>query len=184
MPHAGRFCNLLANAIMPQGNRGGSPVLDFAGSRTVLMCDPLREGIRVARLKRSTAKARAADPAVRSPLRLAVTLLALLTFAFQSYATQTHIHKAGGLLGGLGLAAAADVKSGPQGKTDKYPGNQDPSNCPICQQMVHSGSFVTPSTLAALPPVLSISIIALRLEAAIATQPVSHSWHGRAPPHA
>lgn len=116
-----------------------------------------------------------------SALRLAITFVALIAFAFQSYVTQTHIHSAASI-GASGPAAnKADAASG---KPDKFPANQDPSNCPICQEILHSGNFVTPSAIAALPPALSISIIAVRLDTAIAPQAVSHSWRGRAPPHA
>jgi dienelactone hydrolase len=117
------------------------------------------------------------------PLRVALVLFALLAFAFQSYVTQTHIHVGGQSFGALVQLAATDGAKSTASK-DKYPANQDPSNCPICQEMVHSGSFITPSAIAALPPALAVSIVALRLEAAIAPQATSHSWRGRAPPHA
>ena len=47
----------------------------------------------------------------------------------------------------------------------------------------HQTGFVAPNAVAGLPPALAVSGIAIRLEIAIAPQPVSHSWHGRAPPH-
>jgi hypothetical protein len=136
-------------------------------------------GISVRQRKQARATARQSLPRT---MRLALTVVALLAFTFQSYVTQTHIHVAGrtgietSMLGG-------DAKSSATHKTDKFPANQDPSNCPICQEILHSGSFVTPSAIAALPPALAVSVVVVRLEAAIAHQPVSHSWRGRAPPH-
>lgn len=114
------------------------------------------------------------------PLRLALTFVALLAFVFQSYVAQTHIHMTGQ---SLSITASADAKTAPQSKPAKFPANQDPANCPICQELLHSGSFITPSAVAALLPMLAVSVVAVVLETTIAPQAVSHSWRGRAPPH-
>lgn len=111
-------------------------------------------------------------------LRFALTVVALLAFTFQSYVVQTHIHLVGRNVVALGMATS-EARS----KPEKFPANQDPSNCPLCQELLHSGNFVAPSAIAALPPALAISTIVIRLETEIAPQPISHSWHGRAPPH-
>jgi hypothetical protein len=116
-------------------------------------------------------------------LRLALTIVGLLAFTFQSYVAQTHMHPAGQRVLAL-TSETGEAKSTALNKPDKFPANQDPSNCPICQEILHSGSFVTPSAIAALPPALSVSIVVVRLETAIAPAAVSHSWRGRAPPHA
>ncbi|HYM35846.1 MAG TPA: hypothetical protein VET48_10650 [Steroidobacteraceae bacterium] len=118
-------------------------------------------------------------PAIRtrrrvSPARLAITLFALLAFALQNYVTQTHIH----------LTHAMAVKLGVPAEHEKYPSKEDPSNCPICQEIMHAGAFVTPSAVPLLLPSFTVSIIALVIEAPVAIRALSHSWQGRAPPHA
>jgi hypothetical protein len=115
-------------------------------------------------------------------LRLALTVVGLLAFTFQSYVAQTHIHRVGQIV--LASIATNDAEKTVLNKKDRLPANQEPSNCPICQELLHSGSFITPRAIAALPPALSISVVLVRLETTIAPAAVSHSWRGRAPPHA
>lgn len=112
-------------------------------------------------------------------LRLAITLFALLAFALQGYLTQTHIHVQGtGTAAEFKLAGQAD----PAGTPGKAPAKDDSSNCPICQSVIHAGSFVTPSQVALYLPTLAIGIVALVVESVKATNAASHSWQGRAPP--
>jgi hypothetical protein len=65
---------------------------------------------------------------------------------------------------------------------DKYPINEDPSNCPLCQEMAHSGQFVqSAAVLAHVPVWISIHFIPVG-ETLPSLLTVSHSWQGRAPP--
>lgn len=146
-------------------------------ARQVHDADPVKQ---VRSLKRSAVAQRRG---ARSPARLAVTLLALLAFALQSYVTQTHIHHASSVSFGLTFDAQAAKQnvSTPQ-PHDKYPANEDPSNCPICQEMLHAGQFVTPTALAVLAPALAVSFVALVIQSIIIARAVSHDWRGRAPP--
>jgi hypothetical protein len=116
-------------------------------------------------------------------LRLAVTLFALVAFAFQGFVTQTHIHT--GLVPGVSdfeHSSPAKIASGSQKPHSGVPANQDPANCPICQQVAHAGQFVTPAAVSALAPTTIVSTIAIVLDAAIVATPASHPWHSRAPP--
>ena len=108
------------------------------------------------------------------PVRLAITLFALLAFALHGYVTQTHIH----------LTQAMSAKLGVPAEHDKYPSKDDPSNCPICQEILHAGAFVTPSAAALLLPSFTVSTIALVIDTPAAITTLSHSWQGRAPPRA
>lgn len=110
--------------------------------------------------------------------RLGATLFVLLAFGLQSYTTQTHIHKPT-LPGFAGIAAALDIDV--PAKDGKAPAKQD-QNCPLCQAVAHAGVFVSPSSAAALLPTLSVQIIAVSLEIAIAFDAASHSWQSRGPP--
>lgn len=107
--------------------------------------------------------------------RFAVVCLALLAFAFQSYVVQTHIH----------FAPAMQLSSGGhRGHHGKFPADEDPANCPICQEILHSGQFITPAAQFLLPPTLAVSTIALVDQALPHIFAPSHSWRGRAPPQA
>jgi hypothetical protein len=112
--------------------------------------------------------------------RLAVTLFALLAFALQSYVTQTHIHKPAG----PGFAAiAAALTIGAPIKDRKAPAKQD-QNCPLCQAVAHSGAFVSPSAAPTLLPTLSVQIIVIVADVALAFEALSHDWLSRGPPRA
>lgn len=123
--------------------------------------------------------------ASRSWSRLAITFMALFAFVIQGGVTQTHIHfpsEAGGSIAAGSAVFTVDAKSGPAQDRGQHPAKDDPDNCPLCQQILLSGAFLTPSlAVLQLPSEVALSI--LRAPAAIAVlQPQSHSWHGRAPP--
>jgi hypothetical protein len=111
--------------------------------------------------------------------RRALVFMVLTAFVLQSYIVQTHIHFAPADLALLAGDAAA--KNAPQ--HDRYPANDDPANCPICQEILHSGHFVTPAAAALLLPTLAVSTIALVDQPLPVVAAPSHSWRGRAPPH-
>jgi hypothetical protein len=105
-------------------------------------------------------------------LRLLITLFSLFAFSFQTYIGQIHIH--------LGPDAGVSQKHAP----DKFPANGDPANCPICQEVLHNGQFVTPSSAHLLPPVFTVSIIRIVATVPVLTRAISHGWRSRAPPKA
>jgi hypothetical protein len=112
----------------------------------------------------------------RRPLfaRLAMLLL-ILTFAAQSFAVQTHIH-------GVPLTALAHVT---HVSTPSEPASQDPydpANCPLCQEMLHAGSYVTPvvADFVLIPTVVAFAAAFALLPHAGLNRP--HSWQSRAPP--
>ena len=120
-------------------------------------------------------------------------LLALLAVALQSFVVQTHIHigQGSGGIQTMSIATAArhiaavdPVAAASQAATprDKYPINEDPSNCPLCQEFAHSGPFVqSTAVLIALAPCVTVAFI-LFSEALPSFFAVSHNWRGRAPP--
>jgi hypothetical protein len=129
----------------------------------------------------------------RAPLsRIMVVLLAFLAIAIQSFVIQTHIHISQGAGRGESVslvslvaaavtdrASVADDQGVPR---DKYPINEDPSNCPLCQEFSHSGQFVaSAAVLAALPFTVTVNFIVFE-EALPAFIAVTHIWRGRAPP--
>ncbi len=114
-----------------------------------------------------------------SAARLLVTFVAFLALALQGYVTQTHIHLAPDFAVGAGKAAAAHKQ-----QPDRFPANEDPANCPICQEILHSGQFITPAAAALLLPSLAVSIIAIVTDVAVSVEAASHGWRSRAPPTA
>lgn len=114
-------------------------------------------------------------------------LVTLLAFSLQTYLTQTHIHFASEARSTVTVektvaGAVKALTSKPANPKDKYPANEDPANCPLCQELIHSGQFVTPAAAATMLPSLSVSVIELLASAPTLTRAVSHIWRGRAPP--
>ena len=103
-----------------------------------------------------------------------VTLFALLAFFIQGLAVQTHIHEqvpAAKTAAALPAPAKAPLKS------------QDPvDQCRLCQELVHAGAFITPSTSstpAGLTYVTAVFVVLTTLQAGSAT---AFAWQSRAPP--
>jgi hypothetical protein len=98
----------------------------------------------------------------------------MLAFAFQAQITQTHIH----------ISPASGVALADKSATQKNAPKDDSSSCPICQAVLHSGQFVSPSAVAMTLPTVAATFIPLAIAAKTARETVSHSWQGRAPPSA
>lgn len=120
--------------------------------------------------------------------RWTITLLVFLAFAFQSYVTQTHIHFPGERAVNIFApveksGALAKLKLPSKHNPDKYPPGDDPANCPICQEVMHSGAFVMPDFVAMVLPSQPVSIVPLVIALPAIIETSSHAWQGRAPPH-
>ncbi len=116
-----------------------------------------------------------------SSARLILTFVALFAFTVQSYLTQTHIHipPAIALAGDIG--AKAPVSEPAKDSKDRYPANQDPANCPICQEIMHAGQLVMPVMLLVLPSAVAFAFPVF-IETVTHFRAPSHIWQGRAPP--
>lgn len=116
---------------------------------------------------------------------LAVTLIA---FALQSYVVQTHIHFEGnsdfGFTVAKNVAPATDAKTLSAQARNHGPSlpKDDPAHCPICQEFLHAGQYLTPTPVVAFLITTVVAPIAIVREVAVTLNPVSHDWHGRAPP--
>ncbi len=112
-------------------------------------------------------------------------LLALLAIVIQCFVVQAHIHAPLGA-GAFVPAATGSASSNPDGgpanvPPGKFPGGDDPSNCRLCQELVHT--FVAPS--AALLAVALIVTLWLLIVSHSAPIPIrgAYIWQSRAPPH-
>jgi hypothetical protein len=111
--------------------------------------------------------------------RLAIAVAMLLAILGQSFVTQTHIHTDPG---GYASTIAVDAGRSPQLKAGQ-PLSELPATCPICQEIAHAGSYLSPTAAALQPPV---SVGLQRAIAPSLTQTLrqrSHAWRSRAPPH-
>jgi hypothetical protein len=105
----------------------------------------------------------------------------------QVLVVQSHIHipQATGKSQSINLitlvAGTAGDHSGSTPR-DKYPVNEDPWNCPICQELSYSGQFVaSTAVLVSLPYFIAVRFIVFS-EAIPSFFTVSHTWRSRAPP--
>ena len=146
---------------------------------------------------RERSRARVSRKPALSHVLFALTALAALVIQILVVQPHIHITKAiGGTRGVTFVAAAEDTPTGvaigvvraventTTPSRDKSPINEDPSNCPLCKEIVHSSHFLQSVTI---PAVLlfdcaaGFSSLQRILPSFFA---VSHIWHGRAPPKA
>jgi len=106
---------------------------------------------------------------------LAITLFALLAFTFQSFVAQVHFHV-------TPWTATTTLDAGKVSQPGKIPANDDQSNCPICQVVLHAGQFVTPSAITFALPSFALFFVATAAENTPTAQSASHNWQSRAPP--
>ena len=111
--------------------------------------------------------------------RFAIVFAMLLAIVWQSFVTQTHVHANPGVY----ATAISDSTGAPTRlKAGEAPSDL-PATCPICQEVAHAGSYLSPAAVALQPPV--------PVDLWRTTTPVisptfrqrSHAWQSRAPPY-
>src|SRR6266446_4555011 len=108
----------------------------------------------------------------KSSLRFVVLMLGLIALAVQIFVIQTHIHipQTAGKAQTVSLVTLAAVAvadkvgisfdTAPAAPRDKYPITEDPTNCPLCQEVAHSGQFMhSAAILTALPFAVTVHFI-------------------------
>lgn len=110
-----------------------------------------------------------------SPPRKWVTALVLLAFFLQSLAIQTHVHP---------NFAPATVKAAALGETGPAPiKSQDPlDQCRLCHEMVHAGSFFTPSVAVLVAGLTFTAATFAIVRAPPSSSATAFAWQSRAPP--
>ena len=115
-----------------------------------------------------------------------VTVFAFVAFALQSYVAQTHIHMPPEIRSGI--TANEDAPAAPQSASaekrehDRRPPSDDPDHCPICQEILYSGSYVVPFLPALAPPTAITAPAACLVFVRVIVKATAHSWFGRGPP--
>jgi hypothetical protein len=123
--------------------------------------------------------------------RAIVTPIVLLTFLLQIFAVQTHVHfsaansatSAAGIYApsrGFHTAPVATLGSD-WAKTTK---GGDTTDCPLCQAVLSSGSYLAPAISQIHLPIASIVLDPIAYCAIVIATVSSHAWQSRAPPTA
>ncbi len=100
----------------------------------------------------------------------------LLAFTIQAFVTQTHVHP------GFSDSVVAFHPDKTSSKHDNFPANDDPSNCPLCKEILYSGQFVAPMWAVHFLPSMAVSVIEAALPPLSRADTASHAWSSRAPP--
>jgi hypothetical protein len=116
-----------------------------------------------------------------------------LGLTVQTLAVQTHVHRfAQGMrapvsavlvLGaGSNAVAAESAERSTRPSRDDNRGNDDPSNCPLCQAFAHFSQFTHGVALFSIPLFLSTTH-GISLDGALPSfAAIAHSWYSRGPP--
>jgi len=121
--------------------------------------------------------AEAPNAALRVP-RFAIVFAMLLAILWQSFVTQTHVHANPGAY----ATAISDSAGAPTRlKTGEAPSDL-PTTCPICQEVAHAGSYLSPAAVALQPPVPVDLWRTLTPTLSPTLRQRSHAWQSRAPP--
>jgi hypothetical protein len=107
------------------------------------------------------------------PAKRWITALALLAFFLQGLTLQTHVH----------LPLQPAVTKVHTDSAPKAPLKLDPvDQCRLCQELVHAGTFVTPSA-AASTAILTFVAVHFAVPLILAGDPATaFAWQSRAPP--
>ena len=125
------------------------------------------------------------------------SLAALLALFIQTLVVQPHIHVARaantlsvvlvGAVDGKSNTASANIAKFAKSTAlphDKFPINEDPANCPLCQEIVHSGPLIQAVAVFEELPVSPYAVSRFSAEVLPPRIAPSYAWQGRAPPKA
>ena len=128
-------------------------------------------------------RAEAPGHPLRAP-RFAIVFAMLLAILWQSFVTQTHIHTDPGAYAiAIGDSAVANSAGAPARLKAGQAPSDLPATCPICQEIAHAGSYLSPMAVAFEPPVPTDLWRTVAPSLAATLRQRSHAWQSRAPPH-
>ena len=108
-------------------------------------------------------------------------LVLLLSFFFQGYIAQIHIHRNGpvaGMSSAVSLSALADFSQDPS-----LPADDDRGNCVLCHAALQAGAFFVPDAVVfLLPALLFLGLVAAFIHRDAFPILACHGWLSRAPP--
>jgi hypothetical protein len=110
---------------------------------------------------------------------LAIVVAAMLSFVWQSFVTQTHIHfdtpeaaARAQPLGHVGLLPHVAHRPAPVA----------PASCPICQDAAHAAFYLSPDPILLAAPAAFLLWLAVAVATPWIGRRRSHAWHSRGPP--
>ncbi|MET0310024.1 MAG: hypothetical protein ABW023_15055 [Sphingomonas sp.] len=106
---------------------------------------------------------------------VAVVLVTLLAFSWQSFVTQTHVHAARDSYSIATSGNAAPSKA-------KSPSSGAPATCPICDEIAGGGSYLPPTPVSFHEPAAVSVWLDVAQSLASTVRQDSHAWRSRAPP--
>lgn len=145
-------------------------------------------------MRRNRRRFHALNWAMLPAWRQGILFFVATAFLLQGYVTQTHIHRPAAALGGIALQDSDTGKTLDAGKAtgktakssqaprDKFPLNDDPAKCPMCQAIGYAGHYVWPAAVVFILPAQAASVVAPDAPVFISLELDSHNWQGRAPP--
>jgi hypothetical protein len=114
----------------------------------------------------------------KAPAKQWVTMFALLAFFLQGLAVQTHVHLPIQPVTAQPVGAKATPLPAPIPIKDQDPLDQ----CRLCQELVHAGTFVTPTATTLLVGLSFVTAIFVALPAFAGAAARPFAWQSRAPP--
>jgi hypothetical protein len=119
--------------------------------------------------------------------------LTLAAFTVQSFLIQTHVHFSPAIEASFADSGGTPAKwaattGGHQSvipaREHRNAPDDDPANCPLCQEYLYAGNYVAPAIIALLLPPADESAVVPETRTLPRVATISYSWHGRAPPSA
>lgn len=126
-----------------------------------------------ARVQRNPGQPRAAARGLRWHL---ILLTALLSFAWQGFVTQTHVHLA---------ASAATAQNATGGTFAAEPTRSSPNlpaDCPVCSAAAYAGTYLPPAPVTLPAPDQDTLQLAATIWSGLDLPYRAHAWQSRAPP--
>lgn len=110
--------------------------------------------------------------------RIALLVATLFAILFQSFIVQAHAHTHHDMAPIVHSVATHALA----GVADDGSTQPDESDCPICWEMAHAGTFVLPDDPVFLAPETRAIWVAALLPPVSVRNVCSHAWRSRAPP--
>jgi hypothetical protein len=112
-------------------------------------------------------------------LRAVLTLLVILTFGFQGFIAQTHVHSA--RLPDASIVTVTKAFSPQTGKLP-LPAPIPADKCPLCQLATSLGAAIGVTTTLIILPASTLAILPTGTDHAVPKTPPSFVWRNRGPP--
>ncbi len=110
-------------------------------------------------------------------LTLVVALFALVC---QTVLVRAHVHPHAAVASVYEDVTAADPHSAVR---RGHPPQDQPSNCPICEELAHADAYITPQLATITPPPQAEIWVGATPHRGPSWSSRSHAWRSRAPPH-